>query len=111
VLKLPCGHDFHTSCVEKWFNSTAHQARTCPTCRQNPLVSDAEFALTEEEQTQEARRAAHMRNALRDPFEHTVEYFERTWADYAAMHRPPAEWNAASMGHHATFGRATPYLL
>ena len=36
----------------KWFNSTTYQARTCPHCRQNPLVSDAEYAATDEERAE-----------------------------------------------------------
>ena len=46
---------FHSACIEKWLLSTTFQARTCPNCRQTPLVSDLEFEEIENEQTE--RRA------------------------------------------------------
>jgi hypothetical protein len=52
-LPLGSGHSFHTACVEPWFRSKSYQRRTCPVCRQNPLVSDEEFALMEREDEQE----------------------------------------------------------
>ena len=54
------GHSFHTKCVEKWFHSTPYKARTCPHCRQNPLVSDDEFAVSEAEAREEADRQADL---------------------------------------------------
>ena len=59
VLKLPCGHSYHTDCVRPWFDSTQCKARSCPTCRQNPLISDAEFAQVDLEKREGdgARRA------------------------------------------------------
>ena len=43
------GHSFHSQCVARWFQSTQFQARSCPHCRQNPLVSDLEYADVEVE--------------------------------------------------------------
>ena len=42
-------HSFHSSCVETWFRSTPHKARSCPHCRQNPLRNDGESAHTDTE--------------------------------------------------------------
>ena len=46
---------FHSPCIEKWLLSTTFQARTCPNCRQTPLVSDLEFEEIENEESE--RRA------------------------------------------------------
>jgi hypothetical protein len=43
VCKLPCGHLFRTECIEHWLMTTRYRARSCPICRQNPLLSSAEF--------------------------------------------------------------------
>lgn len=40
VLKLHCGHHFHSACVERWMHATPNQTRTCPVCRQNCLAHD-----------------------------------------------------------------------
>ena len=50
--RVRSGHSYHTACVVKWFNCTTYQARSCPHCRQNPLVSDAEYAQTDEERAE-----------------------------------------------------------
>ena len=47
--------------MERWFHATPNKARTCPTCRQNPLVSDDEFA--EAEVQAEARQVAEARHS------------------------------------------------
>ncbi|KAM7540155.1 hypothetical protein Aperf_G00000043957 [Anoplocephala perfoliata] len=33
IKRLPCGHIFHTSCLQNWFQ----RQQTCPTCRMNIL--------------------------------------------------------------------------
>ena len=43
------GHIFHLECVSNWFDSKKYMTRSCPVCRQNPLISDEEFAHTESE--------------------------------------------------------------
>ena len=62
VSKLPCGHTFHTSCISDWLNHTTFQARTCPNCRQTPLVSDVEL---EEIERENARREEEERGYSR----------------------------------------------
>ena len=34
-LKLDCGHDFHKSCIDKWFETQTNEDHilTCPLCR------------------------------------------------------------------------------
>jgi len=38
-LHLPCGHNFHNSCVTSWFSKC--KATVCPICRQCATESDA----------------------------------------------------------------------
>lgn len=55
------GHVYHSSCVTKWFDSTRYQARSCPHCRQNPLVSDAEFEQVDEDTREANAHEAELR--------------------------------------------------
>ena len=45
------------ACVDRWFQSNKFKARSCPKCRQNPLVSDDEFKDAEAEAMHEAQQA------------------------------------------------------
>jgi len=39
VVKLPCGHVFHHSCLERWLlQAQAFRDRACPLCKADPLV-------------------------------------------------------------------------
>ena len=31
---LPCGHKFHSGCMDKWSNSSQNNSHLCPLCRQ-----------------------------------------------------------------------------
>ena len=40
--KLPCGHFFHTECIDQWLLvRQRHRARTCPMCKRDPLRAEA----------------------------------------------------------------------
>ena len=39
VRKLPCGHQYHLNCIDRWLvhGQRNHAARRCPLCGRNPL--------------------------------------------------------------------------
>jgi hypothetical protein len=43
---LPCGHQFHASCITEWFRSNHEAHGCCPTCRSNPVASLDEDSTT-----------------------------------------------------------------
>lgn len=65
IAAVRSGHTYHASCIVEWFESTRNQARSCPHCRQNPLVSDAEFAQVEAESRAAAHGVPETRPAMR----------------------------------------------
>eukprot|EP00440_Ansanella_granifera_P056160 gb/GFBE01060869.1/.p1 GENE.gb/GFBE01060869.1/~~gb/GFBE01060869.1/.p1 ORF type:complete len:395 (+),score=62.54 gb/GFBE01060869.1/:1-1185(+) len=38
---LPCHHFFHQACIDNWFSARRFVPRTCPLCKQNPIVARA----------------------------------------------------------------------
>jgi hypothetical protein len=41
VRRLPCAHDYHLVCIDRWL----HRSRNCPLCRRNPLIAPASLTL------------------------------------------------------------------
>jgi len=39
VRLLPCSHYFHCECIDRWFATKRYQARSCPLCKRDPLIS------------------------------------------------------------------------
>ena len=84
------GHTFHSSCVRQWFESKANSARSCPQCRQNPLVSDAEFALADGEREDDAAQRGERERERHD---------EERWLDTLLYNVPGTGWFGAGYGH------------
>ena len=99
VVKLPCGHVFRSSCIEKWLLYTSFQQRTCPVCRQTPLVSDTEVEQIEKEQQWEQHmREENQREEQRYSQREEQRYSQReeqrysrdAWVDPWVLSRVPA---------------------
>lgn len=119
VSKLPCGHMFHSECIRKWLLSTPFRARSCPKCRQTPLVSDLEFEEIENERERErAEQMAHthpasigsMQQQQQRHFGWFASHMDEAAVAFQNSYGGPA-WTAVDMNYQAPYRPRHPLGL